>query len=385
MKHYGNFLIALSAVLILLSGCSYIERVSGDRAAWAEKAQSDVTIGVAYPVKEIDSTTQYIKGIKLAVDEINSNDGINGRKIKLLVEDDAASVTTGAAIAQSFTENPEIMAVVGHWNSRVSVAVAGIYEKAGIVMMTPASTSPELAQKGYKYIFSQIPSDEKIGKVMAEYAAQKGYERIIIYYADDEYGRGLANSFEDNAKINGIKVVDRVTEFGNGQYFQSLLDRWNAFSYDAFFIADVMPDGGAFVEKLRSNGIHTPILGATGLDRSSFIEMLGDRADGTVVPTLFNPHSTNPQTKLFVSNFEDRYRKQPDVWAAQGYETIKILAYAIEKAQSTVPSEIASALHKLENWEGITGTLHFHESGKIEGKIITKKVVENGKFQYLEN
>ena len=86
-------------------------------------------------------------------------------------------------------------------------------------MISPASTSPGINKKGYKYVFCQIPSDEKIGKAMAEYAAQKA-TKVVIYYADDEYGRGLANSFEDNAKANGVKVVDRVTEFGEGQYFR---------------------------------------------------------------------------------------------------------------------------------------------------------------------
>ena len=384
MKHYCSFLAVLLAVLAILSGCSYIKEVSVQYETPDKNAQSDILIGVAYPVNLMDTTTQYIRGVQLAVDEINDSGGINNRNLKILIEDDGASVTTGIAVAQSFVENPEIAAVIGHWNSRVSIAAAGIYEKAGVVMITPASTSPELTRKGYKYVFCQVPSDEKIGKLMAEFAAKQGYKKIVIYYADDEYGRSLANSFEDNGRNYGVKVVDRVAEFGGGQYFLSLIDKWNAFGYDAFFIADVMPNGGVFIKNLRENGIDSPVLGATGLDKADFIEMLGEKADGTVMPTLFNPASGSPKALLFVSKFKKQYGNEPDVWAVQGYETVKMLAYAIEKAKSAESYNIAAELHDIQNWEGITGVLSFRETGEIDGKKLAVKIIRNGRFEYRD-
>lgn len=384
MKHYYSLLAALLAILAVLGGCSYIKEASLRYEGPDKKAQNDILIGVAYPVKLMDATTQYIKGVQLAIDEINAGGGINNRSLRILIKDDEASVTTGIAVAQSFVENPEIAAVIGHWNSRVSIAAAGIYEKAGIVMITPASTSPELTQKGYKYIFCQIPNDEKIGRLMAEYAAEQGYKRVVIYYADDEYGRNLANSFEDNGKNSGVKVVDRVTEFGDGQYFLSLVDKWKAFGYDAFFVADVMPNGGIFIDSLRENGINSPVLGATGLDKTDFLEMLGGKADGIVLPTLFNPASSNPKAQSFISKFKKQHGNEPDTWALQGYETVKMLAYAIEKAKPAEPHSIAANLHDIQNWEGITGTLSFTETGEIDGKALAVKIVQNGRFEYSD-
>ena len=133
-----------------------------------------------------------------------------------------------------------------------------------------------------------------------------------------------------------------------------------------------MPNGGTFVEKLRDNGINAPVLGATGLDRSSYIETLGTKADGTVVPTLFKLNSTDERVKDFVQSFKIKYAEDPDVWAAQGYDTLKILAHAIERAVSTASYDIAASLNQIRDWEGVTGKLSFSETGEIQEKPYQK-------------
>lgn len=383
MKNKGKIVPFILVVLLLLGGCSYFENAKKEQEAFGENNKDDIIIGVAYPIGEIDSTTQYIKGIEMGVDEINMGGGINGRKIRLLLKDDEGSVTVGTSVAQSFVDNPEVMAVIGHWNSRVSVAASGIYEKAGMVMMSAASTSPELTKKGYKNIFSYIPNDQQIGEVMVDFAVQKGYTKAVIYYADDSYGRGLANAIEDHAKRRDLKIVDRLTEFGGEQHFRRLRDKWNAFGNEVLFIADVMPQGGIFVDKIRSFDIDMPIIGSTGLDRSSFIEMLGEKAEDVIIPSLFNPKSINGKIRTFVNRFKAEYAVEPDLWAVQGYEVVKILSYAMMEAESITPSNIGLELRKIEDWEDTTGVLNFNERGEAEGKTFSKKIVKNGQFQYV--
>lgn len=372
MQKTTKIVLLLVMILLTLSACS-------DR----ENAPEDIVIGLAYPVKEMDGTTGYIKGIQMAVNEINMGNGIKGRKIKLSIKDDEGSVTVGTSVAQSFVQDPDLVAVIGHWNSRVSLAASGIYEKAGILMITAASSNPELTNRGYQYILSHMPDDREIARVMVEYAAKQGYKRGAIYYADDSYGRGLANAIEDHAKVNGLEIIDRVTEFEGDQYFESLANRWQAFENEVFFVADVMPNGGRFIDKVRSYDPQVPIIGATGLDRSNFIQVLGKKADQVVIPSLFNPDSINEKTRTFVNRFNQGYGQDPDFWAVQGYEVVKLLSYAMERAESIGPANIVAELYKIDHWEGITGDLYFTETGQIEGKTFSKKIVNNGRFEYI--
>ena len=86
----------------------------------------------------------------------------------------------------------------------------------------------------------------------------------------------------------------------------------------------------------------------------------------------------------FVRAFQKRYGLLPDVWAAQGYDAVKVLAHAMEEAGTTVPEKVAEVLHSTKDWPGVTGLHTFDENGDVIGKGIVKKRVQNGKFEYLE-
>jgi branched-chain amino acid transport system substrate-binding protein len=179
--------------------------------------------------------------------QINDNGGVNGHKIRLIEKDDQASVADGMTIAQSFAENKEMAAVIGHRNSFVSIPASRIYQEAGLVMISPASTSPDLTKNGYKNVFRSIPSDDQIAAQLASYAVKQGHQRMVIFYAEDSYGTGLANSFEDHANKNGITIVDRISYYGGLKDLNRLKEKWLALDFDGVFVADSLPEGAEFI------------------------------------------------------------------------------------------------------------------------------------------
>jgi len=366
--------------------CFLFAACSGDntqrsREAWLNKDNEEIIFGMTYPVAITEATTGFLNGIDMAVDEINKK-GVLGKKIRILKKDDQGAATTGSEVAQSFVDDPKISAVIGHWNSRVSNAVADIYNRNGMVMITPASTSPLLTQKGYEYVFRKINDDIDYGGTMARYAARTGLDKVVVYYADDDYGRGLANAFEDAAYENGVQVVDRMTSL-NDRNIQNFIDKWSAFDYNAIFIADVMPAALDVIKAIRYAGIRVPIMGATGIDRSSFIETLGLYSEGITMPTVFNPDAQTAEVDKFVGDYQMLYGKIPDSWAAQGYETVKVLCSAVEAAGSAMPERIAKALSKIKDFKGLSGNLKCSPKGEIVGGDICVKAVRDGKYVYL--
>jgi branched-chain amino acid transport system substrate-binding protein len=243
------------------------------------------------------------EGVELAVDEINGQGGINGRKIRLVVKDDEGTVTGGVTVAQSLIQIPDLVAVIGHRASFVSIAASAIYEEAGIVMLSPASTAPSLTQKGYQLVFRNIPSDAEIARQLALFAARQGHRRMAIYYSEDSYGLGLANAFEDHAKNEGIKIVDRISYYADGEDLERIAKKWSALDYDSIFVAHYMPDGAIFIADAVKAGISLPFLAGDAMDTPELYEIAGKAAEGTVVGSIFNPEVPRPETKSFIEKF----------------------------------------------------------------------------------
>lgn len=382
MKRYIKVLI-LIFLTISIVGCTGDKDSAKARQAWAEKKGSDIVIGIAGRIKFMKEVTKFLDGVYMAVDEINGNSGVNGRKIQIVEADDKASTMEGTFIAQKFVDNPKVVAVIGHTSTHVSIPTSTIYEKAGVVMLSPIVSNPKLTQRGYQYVFQNIPSDYEIGKEMAIYAKKQGHKRIAIYYADTPYGKGLANAFEDVAVENGITIIDRTCSYTDEYEFERAINKWKALDVDGVFVADSVRTGKEFILKIKETGIDVPILGGDGLD-ANFIDELGEASEGAAIATIFNPDDNNPRLQSFIDKFEAKYKDKPDVWALQGYDSIMLLAHAIEKADSSAPSEIAKSLRSIEAFQGVTDKMSFDENGRAQGKVVYKKIVRNGKFQYLK-
>ncbi len=372
-----RLLYLAALVLLLLNACGSGRTLAEERAYRAAHSQGDILIGVA-----ADPDGWMWKGIRMAVDEINGTGGILGRQVRIIQEYDESSATRAKLIAQQFASNPDIVAVIGHWGSDMAIAASATYEFAGLLMICPAATSPKLTQRGFRLVFRTSPSNDQVGPQLARFAAEQGYERMMIVSAKDAYGRGLGNVFEMEAGRMGITIVDRVSYADGETDLGQFLGHWNELDFDAIFVAGTIPEVAYFVQQARAMGITQPILGGEGLAADDLVKIAGEAAEGTIVTTYFHPDDPRPEVQRFRAGFEARYGVTPEVWAAQGYDAVYLLAYAMETAGSTVPVEVAEALRGVRDWPGVTGPHSFRENGDVVDKPIVLSIVRNGAFEY---
>lgn len=371
------------AAIIALSGCTLKTGTAQERDSRAAAGSGDIVVGVGWPFA--DRNEWFLEGVTMAVDEINTGGGLLGRKIRIVKGDDKQSITDGLSVAQSFADNPDMIAVIGHRSSVVSLPTSEIYNEAGLVMINPLSTNPQLTQKGFDKLFRIIPNDREIASQMGSFSARKGYKRIVIYYVNDNYGRGLANSFEDYAEAHGMTIVDRITYFGDTTELANQIKKWRALDCDAIFVADTVPKAAEFIARVRGAGAEVPILGGDGLDSNRLTEIAGQAAEGVIVASIFNPNDKRPEVSMFVSKFENKHKVLPNKLAAQGYDAVHLLSTAILKAGTTRPVKISEALHTLKDWPGVTGRHTFDKNGDVVDKQVVKKQVRNGKFEYIND
>lgn len=375
------YLLLLIILTVGLTGCQ-MGNSSQSRVSAIDGNKSVLWIGAAWPFASRGDN--FAEGMQMAVDEINGQGGVMGRQISIIKKDDHGSVTDGMDAAQQFASNPDIMAVIGHRSSYISVPTSTIYQRAGILMLSPASTSPELTAHDDPLVFRSIPSDALIGSEMARYAENKGYQRIAVFYEDDAYGRGLANAFETSAAELQLHVMDRISLYADQTELQNIAERWRLLGVQAVFMAETMPDAAGIIQDFRRVGMDWPILGGDGLDSEQLLK-LGKDAEGTVVASIYNPENNqNPLIAPFEQQFQQKFSRIPGKWAAQGYDAVKLLAYAVKQANSVDPVKVAEVLRRVENWRGVTGFHTYQGSGDVTGMEIVKKMVVGGRFQYRE-
>jgi branched-chain amino acid transport system substrate-binding protein len=372
---------------VLSAACGGDSDPASERARRAEEGSGPIVIGAAWPWAARKDIL-YAQGLELAVEQANAAGGVLGRPLELRRRDDQESVDQGRLVAQEFGKDPDVVAVIGHLQSYVTVPAAAIYDLSGLVMVSPTSTTPELTTKGYGRVFRTIFTDDEVGRQMARYALARGYRHPVIYYARNEYGRGLANAFEEEAVAGGAQVVSRESYdpslTANPRSAEQTVSAWQNREFDAVFIAGQDEQGALLVAELRRRGVQAPVLGSDALATPTFLKVGGAAVEGTVLPTAFHPESSAPEVRSFVEAFRRRYGRDPDVGAALGYDAVRVLAEGIRAAHSAAPDKVAAALHGLKGWKGVTGAFTFGQDGDLEGMPVHKVVVRDGQFRYLE-
>jgi len=377
--------------LVFSSACSKPAEKTAKRA---EKGKGDIVIGVALPLND---DRHFLEGVEMAIEDLNQKGGVLGRKLRIIFEDDEAFkdveidylIKNGKKIAHKFAKDPDVVAVIGHNNSGVAVPVSIIYEMDKVVFITPFASTPSLTNHGFRFVFRTTPTDTAYARKLAMLAKQK-YKSILIIAVDDLYGESLANNFHTFAEDLGVNIVGGV-HFAPWEDDMKgvLIKRGNLIDgakfddiFDAIFLAAEMPKAAKIIKMARELNITGPFFGGDSLDTKELWNIAGEDAEGTIVcSTIINE---SPELQKFRERFKAKYGYPSEHWAAHTYDTVQILAYAMETAGSTVPDKVAETLHFIQNWQGITATYTFNEKGDVLDSVSGFKVLSKGEFTYDE-
>jgi branched-chain amino acid transport system substrate-binding protein len=385
---YVRLFTAVCLAVSILSGCADLRGPAEERVYRAKRAgiEDPVIIGAAAPWRIVANLGYYREGLEMALDELNIRK-VLGREVQIIWEDDESSVRKARTIAQNFAENPDITAVIGHYQSSITVPVSLIYQHYGLLMISATSTATKLtSREGMDLIFRNIPNDQQVGSQLADFSRNRGFERMIVLNEDNEFGNSLANAFENRAGQIGLNVVDRrAYDFSTGEsQFKRIIEDWQSFyQFDALFLAGVVPHAAEFIVLAREMGMDIPIIGGDGLDSPQLWEIGGEQVNGVIVGTYFHSSQPGEEARKFVRAFNERYGFNPDTWAAQSYGSLKLLARAIDLAGTTNPEDVADALRSMKIFESVLGNTGFNDRGDVIERSITTKIVVDGKFEYL--
>ncbi len=369
--------IALLA-LLLLAGCgrSY-ERAAADRTAYAERAEGGIVIAV------VDDPTLpgYLDGVRLALDEIlAARGGLLGRDVSLRVLPGANAYRQVRPTVNRIAGDPRISAVLGHRDSMVAVPASVVYNAAQVLFMPPFATREQLTLHGFDFVLRMLPDNTAMAEQSASLARLFGYRRMAVLHARDDYARELAFLFEDAARGEGIDIVSRGSFFNDEQNYRGLLGELLGEDFDAIYLSAETDPGSRIIAQLRELGIEVPIIGSDRLNFGPLARRVGAVGERTMVPIVYDIDDRSPRNARFIAAFAQAYGAAPNQNAAQGYDSMGLLADIITRAGSTQPTVLATEAHYGPPWAGLTGIYAFDPDGNLYGKRYRFNVLRFGRW-----
>ncbi|WP_295953260.1 ABC transporter substrate-binding protein [Rhodoferax sp.] len=328
--------------------------------AGAATAAEPIKIGVTGPFTGGSSSmgVSMRDGVKLAVEEINKAGGVLGRPLQTVERDDEAKNERGVQIAQELINKEKVTATVGFINTGVALASQRFYQEAKIPVMNNVATGSVITHQfddqPANYIFRNAAHDSIQAPMIVEEAiAHRGYKKIAILADSTNYGQLGREDLEKALALKNIKAV-AVEKFNikDVDMTAQLLKAKEA-GAEAVLTYGIGPELAQIANGMTKLGWKVPIIGSWTLSMANFIDNAGPGGDGARMPQTFIQEPTTPKRQSFIISYLKTFnpknaRIDSPVSAAQGYDSIYLLAAAITQANSTEGPKIKAALEDLK-------------------------------------
>lgn len=332
----------------------------------AISAQAEVKIGVAGPFSGplAQFGQMQIDGIKMAAKHLNANGGILGETVEIVEYDDACEPKQATSVANQAV-NDGVQFMIGHLCSSSTLPASDVYEDEGVVMITPASTNPEITERGYEFLFRTVGRDDQQGPFAAQVVANAKPKRVAVIHDKSAYGEGLASQVKANLDAKGVNVVLFEAITPNEADYSPLITKLKSNKIDAMFFGGYDPEMAKIMRQGRDSGFDGQFFGGDGVSNSKVVEAAGPAADG-LIATQPKAFDGDPRNTALVAEFKAAGVNASDTFVLPTYAAALALAEAIEKAGKFDGDAVIEALRN-GTYKTAVGDIQWDEKGDIKG------------------
>jgi branched-chain amino acid transport system substrate-binding protein len=338
-------------------------------AAMAGEAKGTIKVATQSPLSGGQAALgEGIKlGAQLALDQLKGSVEKLGFKVELVPYDDQAKPDVGVANAKNILADKSILLVVGHLNSGVAIPSSEVYKDDKLAMVSPANTNPVVTDRNLANVSRVCGRDDVQGVVGAEFAKGLKVKTAYVIHDKTTYGQGVAEFFRDHAKKIGIEVIgfEGTEEKSN---FDPIITPIKAKNPDLIYFGGIYDQAAPLFKQAREKGVKSKFLGPDGMDSSDLTKIGGKAVVGMNYTTVAGPVAVYPKAKKYAADFKEKFKKDPEPFSAQAYDSaamgLKALEAAIKAAGGKMPTRaaVSAEVRKLK-YAGLTGTIEFDEKG----------------------
>ena len=368
MKRFAArvFLVALAG---LVAGCS--------------ESDDTILIGAVGPMTGNYATfgEQFRRGSEKAVADINAAGGVLGKQLTLVIGDDACDPRQAVSVANDMASRGVVF-VAGHYCSGSSIPASDVYAESAIVQISPASTNPQLTERGLPSVFRVCGRDDEQGPTAANYIVEKFPDAVIAIIDDrSTYGQGLAEQFRMALNAQGVTEVMSASITAGDLDYTPLVSRIKLAGADLVYFGGYHTEAGLIVRQMREQNVDAILVGGDALVTDEFWAITGEAGEGTLM--TFGPDPRlNPNNAELVASFRaEQY--EPEAYTLYTYAAIQVWAQAVEYAGSLEAGAVSENL-KSNTFSTVLGDIGFTEKGDVAAAGYTFYVWNDGQYVYAQ-
>ncbi|MHC4820609.1 MAG: ABC transporter substrate-binding protein, partial [Planctomycetota bacterium] len=320
-----------------------------------------------------------LKGINLAVEEVNAGGGFRGKPFRTVVRPDVATWGASSNSMVGMAYDHGVWGVIGAVDGASTHVMLRVALKTEIAIVSTADTDPTLTETRIPWLVRVVPDDRQACYVLAKEAfVRRRLRRVAILRTNERYGRMGTGEFADAGRRLGTPLVADLRFDKGGHVPKTALERLRAVRADGILLWGTGAEMGKVAATLRQEGIKAPLFGPDRMLEPSFLARAGAAAEGATAAVPFDPATVGEEGRLFRSRFRKKHGVDPDHHAAYGYDGARLLMAAVGNAGLN-RALIRDELHRIRTHDGVTGPMRFDATMNNLG-YMTLATVNEGKF-----
>lgn len=376
------YLVVLTLLtLVLAVGCASSK--AGD--------SNTIRVGVNYELTGNNATygTNLNDGLQMAIEEINQQGGVLGKKIESVILDNKSDATESANVSTRLATRENVIALLGPATSGATKAAIPAAMDNKIPLISASATADDVTLNAdgsvKEYVFKTCFNDSFQGVMMAQF----GYNELglkkasVLADTTSDYAQGLSKAFQETFTELGGEVLSVEAYAAGDTDFRAVLTNLKGKNPEFLYVPGYYEEVGLIIRQARELGLDVPILGGDGYESPKLLELAGkDALNQVYYSSHYSPMDDSEIVAAFKEKFRAKFNKEPDAFNALGYDLGYLLADALERAGETDSEKLKVALQETEGFVGVTGTLtidQFHNPVKS----VTIIEVKDGKPTFL--
>ncbi|WP_271271877.1 high-affinity branched-chain amino acid ABC transporter substrate-binding protein [Aliamphritea hakodatensis] len=315
-------------------------------------------------------------GVMAAIEDINAAGGINGMQLEGVIYDDACDPKQAVAVANKIV-NDGISHVVGHLCSSSTEPASDIYEEEGILMITAASTSPSITEKGHQMVFRTIGLDSLQGSLAADYIKTVKPKRLAVIHDKQQYGEGLATTVRDSLKGAGIEAAMFEGVTSGDKDFSALIAKLKKEGVDFVYYGGYHPELGLILRQSAEKGFNAQFMGPEGIVNADLAKIAGEAMEG-VLATAPKSFDQNPVNQKRVEAIKAKGEDSTGPFVFTAYAAVEVMTNAMTNTNSTDTEKLAEYIRS----NGVStaiGDVKYDEKGDLtESTFLVYRLHKDG-------
>ncbi len=371
-------LVCVMMLVTMLAGCAGGQ--GGDKNADAD------TIKLGFLGAKTGSVANYglpgEKGMKMAIEELNANGGVLGKQLEGIYEDNKGESSEIANIATKYITQDKVVAMVGDPCTGLTKVAADIAQKGKVVIFSAGATGEGVVEIG-DYVFRNTLLDKFAAPAVVDWMINKqGWKNFaIITSMNNGYSTALTPVFQEAIKAQGGKIVLEDSVNDGETDFTAQVTKLKKANADVLVFTGYYTEAALIMNEVKKKGLDIKLVGGDGLYGQDLAK-LGQAAveEKVILYCGFSSDQPSPETEKFITAYKQKYNEDPDMFSAQFYDAVMILAKAMEEAQSADPSVFKDKLAQLKDYPGVSGQTTIRADREPLKSPVFLLTIKDGKF-----